>query len=155
MLTSEEQRAIEAELGHYEQAQAAAIEALKIVQEHRGWVSDEALGDLAPLLGMSVAELDGVATFYNIILRRPVGRHVIRICNSISCWVMGYENLHDYLLSRLNLRQLGETTADGRFTLLPNVCLGCCDIAPAMMVDDDLYGELTPDKIDQALLRYE
>ena len=155
MLSADEQREIEAELGHYERAQAAAIEALKVVQRHRGWVSDEALSDVAPVLGLTVAELDAVATFYNIILRQPVGRHVIRICNSISCWVMGYESLHDHLLARLDLRRLGETTADGRFTLLPNVCLGCCGIAPAMMVDDDLYGELTPEKIDQVLQRYE
>ncbi len=72
---------------------AAGIEALKIVQEHRRWVSDESLREVAAYMRMSPEELDSVATFYNMIFRRPVGRHVILVCDSISCWVMGYENI--------------------------------------------------------------
>lgn len=154
MLSPDERREIEAELARYEHSRAACIEALKIVQRHRGWVSDEALADLEPVLGMTTAELDTVATFYNLIFRQLVGRHVILICNSISCWIVGYENLRDHLSQRLGVN-LGQTTADGRFTLLANVCLGACDIAPAMMVDGDLYGELTPGKIDEILAKYE
>jgi NADH-quinone oxidoreductase subunit E len=153
MLSPEERREIEAEVARYEQPRGACVEALKIVQRHRGWVSDQALADLEPALGMNAAELDAVATFYELIYRRPVGRHVILICNSISCWIMGYENLRDHLRQRLGV-DLGQTTADGRFTLLPSVCLGACDIAPAMMVDGDLYGELTPGRIDEILARY-
>ncbi len=154
MLSDEERREIEAEVAIYAQKRAACIEALKVVQQHRGWVSDEAIEDLADLLEMSPAELDGVATFYNLIFRKPVGRHVILICDSVSCWIMGYDNLLGHLRSRLGV-DLGETTTDGRFTLLPSVCLGACDHAPVMMVDDDLHLDLTAERVDEILARYE
>lgn len=153
MLSDEERREIEAEMQHYDDRRAVSIEALKVVQHHRGWVSDEGLRDIGELLGMTTAELDGVATFYNLIFRKPVGRHVIFVCNSVSCWVMGYESMRDYMSPRLGIK-LGETTPDGRFTLLPIVCLGACDRAPVMMVDNDLHGNLTPEKIDTILEQY-
>ncbi len=153
MLTEEERREIEEEAGHYEQKRAASIEAMMVVQRHRGWVSDESLEEIGRLLDMSTADLDGVATFYNLIFRKPVGRHVIFICNSVSCWVMGYEAVRQHLMDRLGIT-LGGTTADGRFTLLPIVCLGACDRAPAMMVDDELHGPLTPERIDDILEKY-
>lgn len=153
MLTREEQQEIEAELERYPSKQAVCIDAMKIVQRHRGWVSDENLRDIAELLEMSPADLDGVATFYNLIFRKPVGRHVILLCNSVSCWIMGYDRLRERLCSKLGAR-LGETTADGRFTLLPIVCLGACDHAPAMMVDEDLHRDLDPEKAEQALENY-
>jgi NADH-quinone oxidoreductase subunit E len=154
MLSEEERREIEAEVANYEQKKAACIDAMKIVQEHRGWVSDEAIQDLAGFLEMSPDELDSVATFYNLIYRKPVGRHVILVCDSVSCWIMGYDPIREHLSSRLGIG-LGETTQDGRFTLLPIVCLGTCDHAPAMMVDDELYGDLDPAKIDEILAKHE
>jgi len=154
MLTDEETREIEEELSHYDQRQAASIEALRIVQRHRGYVSDETLAAVAELLRISTADLDGVATFYNLIYRQPVGRHVILACNSISCWLVGAENARDYLSRRLGVG-LGETTPDGRFTLLPIVCLGACDRGPTVMVDGDLHGNLDPARIDSILERYE
>ncbi len=153
MLSPEERQEIEAELAHYPNKRAVCIDAMKVVQKHRGWVSDEALGDVAEFLEMSVEELDNVATFYNLIFRKPVGRHVIMVCDSVSCWVMGYDRVRDHLTSRLGIK-LGETTPDGRFTLLPIVCLGTCDHAPAMMVDDDLHRDLDADKIDSILEQY-
>jgi NADH-quinone oxidoreductase subunit E len=153
MLTAEEKTEIHHEIGHYEHKQAACIEAMKIVQKHRGWVSDESIRDVAEIMGMTPTELDSVATFYNLIFRRPVGKHVIMVCDSVSCWIMGYDNVRDHLSKRLGIG-LGETTADGRFTLLPVVCLGTCDRAPAMMVGDDLHQDLTPEKIDQILEQY-
>lgn len=153
MLTDAERREIEQELGHYRDKRAACVEALKIVQRHRGWISDESLKDLAVLLDMTPDELDGVATFYNLIFRKPVGRHVILLCDSISCWMTGYERIREYLTSRLGIG-FGQTTADGRFTLLPIVCIGACDHAPAMMIDDDLHGDLTPEKADAILGQY-
>ena len=126
---------------------------MKIVQRHRGWISDEALQEIGELLGMTADELEGVATFYNLIFRKSVGRHVILICDSISCWIMGYERMREHLTARLGIN-LGETTADGRFTLLPIACLGACDHAPALMIDDDLHDDLDPEKIDEILNRY-
>ncbi len=154
MLTEEEKREIDVELQHYHYKRAACVEALKVVQRHRGWVSDEGLQDLAHYLDMTADELDSVATFYNLIFRRPVGENVILVCNSISCWIMGYENLRAYLSERLGIG-LGETTKDGRFTLLPIPCLGTCDHAPAMMINEELYQDLTREKIDQILATYQ
>ncbi|HXI21557.1 MAG TPA: NADH-quinone oxidoreductase subunit NuoE [Gemmatimonadales bacterium] len=153
MLTEEERREIEAEFPRYPTKRAVCIEAMKVVQRRRGWVSDESIRDVAGILEMTPDELDSVATFYNLIFRRPVGRHVILVCDSVSCWIMGYERLREALRSRLGIG-LGETTADGRFTLLPIVCLGTCDRAPALMIDEDLYRDLTPDALDAVLAQY-
>ncbi len=153
MLTADERKEIESDIAQYPYRRAGAIEALKVVQRHRGWVSDEGVKDIADLLGMSPDEVDGVATFYNLIFRRPVGRHVILLCDSVSCWVMGHVAVRDRLQASLGIAP-GETTADGRFTLLPTVCLGACDRAPAMMIDGDLHGGLDPATIDAILARY-
>ena len=154
MLTPEELAEIETEITHYEQKRAACVEALKAVQRSRGWVSDEGLSDLADFMEMTTDELDSIATFYNLIFRNPVGRHTILVCTSVSCWVMGHEQILDSIRERLGIA-LGETTADGRFTLLPNVCLGACDLAPVLMIDDDLHGNLDTQNIDEILGKYE
>ncbi len=153
MLSEEEKREIEAELPHYERRQALCIEALKIVQKHHGWVSDEAVRDVGEFLGMSPHQVDSVATFYNLIYRRKVGRHVIHVCDSVSCWVLGCDAVQDRLCEILGIKP-GETTDDERFTLLPIPCLGACDHAPAMLVDKDLHGDLTPDNVEALLERY-
>jgi NADH-quinone oxidoreductase subunit E len=153
MLTEKERREIEDILSHYDQKQAACVEALKVVQEHRGWVADDSLRDVAQLLEMTPDEVDGLATFYNLIFRRPVGKHVILVCDSISCWILGYERLVRHMEKRLAIR-MGQTTADGQFTLLPIPCLGACDRGPAMMVDDELYTNLDTEKIDAILQQY-
>ena len=153
MLTEEETSEIIKEIARYPNKRAACIPVLKIVQRHRGWVSDE-IRDIAPLLEMTPEELDGVATFFSHIYTRPVGKHIIFICDSITCWVMGYDMLQAHLLKQLGIRP-GETTHDGQFTLLPVACLGICEYAPAMMVDDTLYTLLTPEKIDDILRKYE
>ncbi|MCC7152958.1 MAG: NADH-quinone oxidoreductase subunit NuoE [Bryobacterales bacterium] len=153
MLTAEERAEIEAEFPRYPNRKAVCIDAMKIVQKHRGWLADDALRDIGELLEMSAADLDGVATFYNLLFRRPVGRHVIYLCDSVSCWIMGSDRQCKHLSERLKIEP-GETTADGRFTLLPVVCLGACDRAPVMMIDDDTHFDLNPEKIDGILERY-
>jgi NADH-quinone oxidoreductase subunit E len=153
MLSPEERREIEAEFPHYPNKESVCIDAMKIVQKHRGWISDDALRDIGELLGMSPADLDGVATFYNLLFRRPVGRHVIYLCDSVSCWIMGSDRQCRHLSQRLGVMP-GETTPDSRFTLLPIVCLGDCDHAPVMMIDDDLHHDLEPEKIDRILEDY-
>ncbi len=153
MLTTHERKAIEKELPKYATTRAVVPEALRIVQEGRGWVSDESVADIAAYFAMTTEEVDGIATFYSQIYRQPVGRHVILICNSVSCWVMGYNPLCEFLRAKLGIA-LGETTPDGRFTLLPVVCLGACDQAPVMMVDADLYVELSEERIEKILAEY-
>ena len=156
MLSKEELSEIEHELAHYEQPSAATIEALKIVQKHRGWVSDEAVKAIAEKLKTSAADVDAVATFYNLIFRKPVGRHVIFVCDSMSCYVMGYDGLRKKLEDKLGIKY-GQTTPDGRFTLLPIVCLGCCDKGPAMLIDKDTHRSLEnmdSEMLDQLLAGY-
>jgi NADH-quinone oxidoreductase subunit E len=153
LLTTEEQAEIKEELAHYPNKQAVSIDAMLIVQRHRGWVSDENIRDIAQLLEISTADLDGVATFYNLIRRKAVGRHVALICDSVSCWIMGCDRVRDQLCARLGTT-LGGSTADGRFTLLPVVCLGACDHAPAMMIDDDLHTNLDEQHIEHILEQY-
>jgi NADH-quinone oxidoreductase subunit E len=153
VLSREEEEEIAAELKHYEQRRGACIEALKIVQRRRRWVSDEAVRDIAAFLDMTPEELDNVATFYNLIFRKPVGRHVILLCDSVSCWITGYERLLDRLREQLNIEP-GQTTPDDRFTLLQIACLGICDRAPALIIDNDLHVDLTPEKLEGILADY-
>lgn len=153
MLSPDELHEIESEYPKYETRQAVCLEAMKVVQKHRGWVSDDSLKDIAEVLEMTYDELDSVATFYNMIYRKPVGRHVIHICDSISCWVMGYDRLYQSISKRLGIT-MGETTPDGRFTLLPVVCLGACDHAPAIMIDRQIIDDITDEGLEKVLAQF-
>ncbi len=153
VLSSEERSAIEHAMHHYADPRAATIDALKIVQKQRRWVSDAAIDAIALILGVSAADVDGVATFYNRIYRRPVGRHVILVCDSIACYLTGYENVYTRIQETLGIKP-GETTADDRFTLLPVVCLGACDRGPALLIDEDTHVQVTPDQIGKLLEQY-
>lgn len=153
MLTDDMKRDLLAELAHSRTKRSACIEAMQIVQRYLGWVSDETLCDIAEFLDMTPHELDGVATFYNHIYRKPVGKHVILICDSVSCWIVGYENLLQHITDRLDIT-LGETTQDGLFTLLPIQCLGACDEAPALMIDGRLYTHLTSATFDDLIEKF-
>ncbi len=137
---------IDAELAHVPVPAGAAIDALKIVQGHRGWISDESIKAIAKHLGMSAAELDGIATFYTLIFRRPVGEKVILLCNSVTCWMKGCDKLQQNINDLLGIG-MGETTADNAYTLLPMTCLGACDKAPVLMVGDDLYEDVSPQSV--------
>jgi NADH-quinone oxidoreductase subunit E len=154
MLSREEIAEVEALIGEYPDPRAASIEALMVVQKHRRWVSDEALRDIAAFIGMDPSELDGVATFYNLIYRRPVGRHVILLCDSVSCWIVGYEKIRRSLEQKLGIG-FGQTTEDDRFTLLPIACLGACERGPALMIDEDLHANVEASRLDEILARYE
>ncbi|MDA3922997.1 MAG: NADH-quinone oxidoreductase subunit NuoE [Salinisphaera sp.] len=152
-LSEAEIEGIQHEMSLYEDPGAATIEALKIVQEHRGWVSDEALAAAAAVVNVTPTQMEAVATFYNLIFRQPVGRHVIMLCDSISCYLVGYEQVRDHLKSTLGI-DFGQTTADGRFTLLPICCLGDCDKGPAMRVGEVYHDQLTPERVDAILDEY-
>ena len=120
------------------------------LQEHYGYLSDEAVEEVAALLGMSSLEVEELATFYTFIYREPVGKFVIHVCDSVICWMDGYESVKDHLCKKLAI-DLGGTTADGLFTLLPVCCIGYCDQSPAMLINRKVYGNLTPEKIDAIL----
>lgn len=128
----------------------AAVDVMKELQRHYGWLTDEAVEEAAELLGLSPLQVEELATFYEMIYRRPVGKKVIHLCDSISCWAMGGETLLAHLAGHLKI-PVGETTGDGRFTLLPCSCLGNCGNGPAMMIDDQLFGPLTIESAQQLL----
>ena len=152
-LTTAEIADIDHEMGIYPDKQAVGLEALKIVQKHQGWVSDESLLAIAGYLDLPAAELEGVATFFNLIYRQPVGRNVMLFCDSVSCWIMGCEGLKAHIKEALGI-DFGETSPDGDFTLIPVPCLGDCDRAPVMMVGEDLHRNLTSEKIDEIISHY-
>lgn len=144
---------IEHDITHYAEARAASIDALKIVQKRHGWVPDGAIYAIADVLGIPATDVEGVATFYNLIFRQPVGRHVITVCDSISCFLTGYEDVIAEIKKKLGI-ELGQTTPDNRFTLLPICCLGACDKGPVLMIDRDTHGNVAVDGIDKLLEQY-
>lgn len=127
--------------------QGASVAALQVVQSRFRWISTQHVKEVAQLLDMSPDALDGVATYFNLLFRKPVGKHVILLCDSVSCWVMGRDRVCAHLCKKLGI-QPGETTADGAITLLPTVCLGHCDHAPALLADENLHGNLNTDTLD-------
>jgi len=129
-----------------------AIDVMFALQNHYGYLGDEALEEGARLLGMTPLELEELATFYDFIYREPVGRYVIHVCDGVVCWMNGYEWVMDYLSKKLGIKP-GETTEDGLFTVLPTACIGYCDLSPAMLINGRAYGPLTPEKIDDILNR--
>ena len=153
ILTAEEIDAIHEFMHHYPHARAASLDALKVVQKRHGWVNDAQVNAVANMLDVPVTDIEGVATFFNRIYRSPVGRHVILICDSIACYLTGYQALSAELKSQLGI-DYGQTTPDGRFTLLPICCLGNCDKGPAILIDEDTYGPVTPDEVAQLLELY-
>ena len=153
VLSDSERSAIEHELHHYEDSRAASIGALKIVQEARGWVPDGAIAAIGAIIGIPASDVEGVATFYSQIFRQPVGRHIIRVCDSMVCYIGGHESVVSSIQQKLGIG-LGETSSDGRFTLLPVCCLGNCDKAPALMIDDHTFGDVQPDGVAKLLENY-
>ena len=151
-LSPEEIREINAEISEYEDKTAVSTEALKIIQKYRRWVSDDCLVAVAELLGISPAHLEGVATFDNLIYRQPVGNTIIHYCNSVTCWMLGSDQIRDSLCRHLNVG-LGEISEDGEYILLPIVCLGACDHAPVVMVGDELKLDMTEDAVNEILGR--
>lgn len=153
MITEEEKKAIVAGIHPGEPRRIAVSDVLSIVQKRTGWISDDMVAEIASFLEMTPAEVDSIATFYNLIFRRPVGRHVILICDSVSCYIMEYKRIKAHLESRLGV-PLGQTSKDNRFTWLPVACLGHCEEAPVMTIDGKVFGNLTIEKVDQILEEY-
>jgi NADH-quinone oxidoreductase subunit E len=120
----------------------AAVDVMKELQKHYGWLTDEAVVEAAELLGLSPLQVEELATFYEMIYRRPVGRSVIHVCDSISCWAMGGETLLCHLESLLKIKT-GQTTQDGSVTLLPCCCLGNCGDSPSLIIGEQLHGKVS------------
>jgi NADH-quinone oxidoreductase subunit E len=150
MLPKDLKERLEAEIKSVEHPRELAVDVMFTIQDHYGYLSDEALAEAAAMLGMTPLELDELSTFYTFTFREPVGRFVIHVCDSLVCWMNGYESVKDYLSRKLRVG-LGQTTADGLFTLLPVCCIGYCDRSPAMLVNRRVHGSLTAEKIDEII----
>lgn len=141
---------LEQRVAHAITPREAAVDVMKELQRHYGWLTDGAVDEAATLLGLSTLQVEELATFYEMIYRRPVGRHVLHVCDSISCWAMEGETLLKHFERLLGI-EIGGTTHDGIFTLLPCCCLGNCGNAPAMMVGERQFGPITPESAETLL----
>lgn len=158
MLPERLKRALQRDIRASEHPREKAVDVMYAVQRHYGYLSDEGLAESARLLAMTQLELEELATFYDFIYRRPVGQFVLHVCDGVVCWMCheGWgcigeeESILTYLCARLGV-EVGETTADGLFTVLPSACLGYCEFAPAMLINGKPYGPLTPESMDQIL----
>ncbi len=152
MIPEELRRELVEKVAGVEFPREEAIDVMFALQDHYGYMTDEAMEEAGELLNMTPVELEELATFYDFIYRSPVGRYVIHVCDSLICWMDGYEWVVDHLCRRLKVK-MGGTSPDGLFSLLPVCCIGYCDRAPAMMVNRRVYGRLTKEKIDRILDR--
>ena len=150
MLPKELRESLKDHIANIDHPRELAVDVMFTLQDHYGYLSDEAIEEAAELLEMTPLEVDEIATFYTFVYREPVGKYVIHICDSVICWMDGYESVKDYLCTKLAI-DVGETTADGLFTLLPVCCIGYCDMSPAMLINRKVYGNLNPVKIDNIL----
>ncbi|HHM06160.1 MAG TPA: NADH-quinone oxidoreductase subunit NuoE [Gammaproteobacteria bacterium] len=133
-----------------EHKQSAVMAALRLVQEEQGWLTTESMDAVADYLGMEPVSVYEVATFYSMYDLQPVGRHKICVCTNVSCMLCGSEDVVRHLEEKIGIK-LGETSADGKFTLKEVECLGACAGAPMMQIGKQYYENLTPDKIDAIL----
>jgi NADH-quinone oxidoreductase subunit E len=150
VLSAQTRQKIEALKSEYETNQSALIPALHLAQEDQGWLSQETQREVGEILGLAEQFVRGVVSFYTMFYQKPVGKYVLQVCRNLSCCAMGGHRLQKQIEERLHLKE-GETTTDGRFTLLSVECLGACGTAPVMMVNDKYYENLTSQDVDRLL----
>lgn len=136
---------------NYDSAQSVVMPALYAAQEQLGYLPDQAIVEVAEILQLPPSEVGAVASFYTMYFRRPVGQHIISVCETLSCALRGAEGIMEHVRRKLNIKA-GETTADGKFSLNSVECLGACDMAPVAMIDGEYYGNLTEEKVDEILM---
>lgn len=150
LLDEDELAAFISHAGELEHPREMIIDVLRAIQKNHGWVPDEGVELTATILGLTPIEVEEIATFYDKIFRRPVGRYPIHICDSVCCWSTGGEEIAARFQERLGIA-FGQTTEDGLFTLLPSCCLGVCGRGPAVMIHQQHYGPLTVESVDELI----
>ncbi len=150
MLPEELKKSLIDKIASVDHPRELVVDVMFVLQDHYGFLSEEALEETALLLDMTPLEVEELATFYTFIFREPVGKYVIHVCDSVICWMDGYESIRAYLSQKLGIK-MGETTSDGLFTLLPVCCIGYCDRSPAILINRKVYGPLTPEKLDEII----
>lgn len=137
----------------HKEVKGALIPVMHEIQELYGYLPQEALQLVSKELNISMSEIHGVATFYSLFTLQPKGEHIIRVCMGTACYVKGSQSIIDKLNLELGV-EVGKTTKNGRFTLEAARCLGSCGLAPVMMIDDRVYGKVTPDDVIKILEEY-
>jgi NADH-quinone oxidoreductase subunit E len=150
-LSEQSKREIQQIRDEYPDAQSALLPALYLAQQdYCGWLPEQAFDEVAEVMGLPPTQVAAAATFYTMLNKKPVGRHLVQVCTNISCSLLGAEHLLSYISRKLGIK-VGETSDDGRITLLEVECLGSCGTAPMMQVDDAYHENLTEEKVDQIL----
>ncbi len=137
-------------ISHYPVKRSAILPALFIAQEEHGYVTDEDVKYLAGRLDMRVNEVEEVVTFYTMYSRKPVGKYKLQVCRTVSCMLLGAEQITEQISHKLGC-EIGSTTADGKFTLMEVECLGYCDLAPCLQVNFDYHEKVTPEGVDRII----
>lgn len=150
MLPEEKRQKLVREIAGCDHPREKAVDVMYALQRHYGYLSDSAVHEAAELLGMTPLEIEELATFYDFMYREPVGSYVIHVCDGVTCWMHHERAVFTYLCRKLGV-EIGKTTQDGLFTVLPSACIGNCHLAPAMLINGKFYGLLTPEKIDEIL----
>ncbi|HET6370896.1 MAG TPA: NADH-quinone oxidoreductase subunit NuoE [Nitrospiria bacterium] len=150
VLSDKTKAAIEAEFPKYPDKRSAVLFALRAVQEEEGYLSEDAMVDVATLLDLTPVQVWDVATFYTMYNLKPVGKYLIQVCKTLSCAIVGAGGIVDHLRKRLGIG-VGETTSDGLFSIKLVECLASCGSGPMMQINDDYYEQLTPEKVDRIL----
>jgi NADH-quinone oxidoreductase subunit E len=150
MLSEAACRQIQALMSKYPRKRSALIPSLQIAQKEAGFIAHNTICEIAKLFDLSPNEVNEVASFYTMLHKKPVGKYVIQVCTNISCMICSADGIMSRLNDRLGIRP-GETTPDGKYTLIEVECLGSCGTSPVIQINDDYYEDLTPEKVDRIL----
>jgi len=150
VLSAEAKQKIQGLRSVYETNRSAVIPALHVAQADQGWLSEETQNEVATILDLTPQTVREVVTFYTMFYQKPVGKYVLQICRNLSCALMGGMRLQRQIEERLKIQE-GETTQDGKFTLISVECLGSCGTAPVLMVNDRYHENLNPEAVDRLL----
>ena len=154
VFTGERRQRLDAILARYPTKRAALLPALWIVQEAHGWISDQAMVEVAQALDLTAAYVKGVVTFYTMYHQHPVGKHFVQVCTTSPCNVCGAERVAEAFLKATGSSRLGETSPDGRWTVIEVECLGACGFPTPVMVDEDFIESVTPETVPGLVARY-
>ncbi|HXQ28074.1 MAG TPA: NAD(P)H-dependent oxidoreductase subunit E [Gemmatimonadales bacterium] len=141
-------------LARYPTKAAALLPALWLVQQARGWIAPETMVEVAGLLGLTPAHVQGVVTFYTMYHQHPVGRHFVQICTTSPCNICGAEDVVKAFLEQTGARELGATSPDGTWTITEVECLGACGFATPVLIDDELVENVTPERVAALVRKY-
>lgn len=150
MLSESTHQQIQLLIGRYPKKRSALIPSLQLAQKETGYLTSDAMQEIAGIFELSPNEVYEVASFYTMLYKKPVGKYVIQVCTNISCMLCNAEQIVDHLTKRLGIK-FGETSPDKKYTLVEVECLGSCGTSPVVQINEDYYEDLTPEKLDRIL----